>query len=329
MNRESKSNWEKAILKVFQVNNNQATLQTLYRQVPKFISDSSSEDIQHTIRAYLSRLKQKNIIEQIGESSYSLHQKQSLSRHKNYEILNLIGYGLAKFEIGFIKCFGFKTKTAFYSYMINLGIAETIGTIKNRQDLFDPFFENKRKGWWQKGDTYLHRKVLIDSLFGKFDLFDFCNIVKLFIKEKYNVTDLITEKPSPIIKSRFKQLQTTGLEAEEYFVNNFRSLDQFKSGQLEDARILGDGYDFQIDVDQQYFLVEVKRVKTNYGGLRLTEKEFYSARQYKNQFALVVISNLIDVPKINAFFNPMDNFQFSKKIISTHQTNYHIGAKNW
>lgn len=256
-------------------------------------------------------------------------ERQANTKHKNYELLNLIGYGLAKFDISFIKCFGFKSKTEFYNYIVQLGIAETIGTVKNRQDLFDPFFENKRKGWWQKGDTYLHRKVLIDSLFGKFDQFEFCNIVKLFIKEKYKVTDLITEKPSPIIKSRFKQLQTTGLEAEEYFVNNFRSLDQFKSGQIEDARILGDGYDFQIDVDHQYFLVEVKGIKTNYGGLRLTEKEFYSARQHKNQFALVVISNLINIPKISAFFNPMDNFQFSKKIISTQQANYHIGAKNW
>ena len=29
-------------------------------------------------------------------------------------------------------------------------------------DLFDHFFPNNgRKGWWQKGDTYIHRKYLI------------------------------------------------------------------------------------------------------------------------------------------------------------------------
>ena len=30
------------------------------------------------------------------------------------------------------------------------GIAETTGVVKNRMDLFDPYFENNRKGWWQK-----------------------------------------------------------------------------------------------------------------------------------------------------------------------------------
>ena len=71
-------------------------------------------------------------------------------KHENYEVLNLIGYGLAKFDINFVKFFGFKTKTAFYEYIVQLGVAETIGTVKNRQDLFDPFFDNKRRGWWQK-----------------------------------------------------------------------------------------------------------------------------------------------------------------------------------
>lgn len=80
------------------------------------------------------------------------------NRHENYEILNLIGYGLAKFDIEFVQAFGFGTKTAFYRNIISQGIADTIGTIKNRQDLFDPFFDNKRQGWWQKGNAYLHRK---------------------------------------------------------------------------------------------------------------------------------------------------------------------------
>ncbi len=38
-------------------------------------------------------------------------------KHKNYAILNLIGYGLAKFDMSFINHFGFKTKSAFYEYI--------------------------------------------------------------------------------------------------------------------------------------------------------------------------------------------------------------------
>jgi hypothetical protein len=58
----------------------------------------------------------------------------------------------------FVRRFGFITKVSFYEHIVQLGIAETIGTVKNRQDLFDPFFDNGRRGWWQKGDTIFIEK---------------------------------------------------------------------------------------------------------------------------------------------------------------------------
>ena len=46
-------------------------------------------------------------------------------------------------------------------------------------DLFDPFFpKNRRKGWWQKGNLYIHRKILIDDLFGNEDVDGYANVVK-------------------------------------------------------------------------------------------------------------------------------------------------------
>lgn len=253
----------------------------------------------------------------------------SNKKHKNYEILNLIGYGLAKFENNFIKQFGFKTKSDFYNYIVKNGIADTSGVVKNRQDLFDPFFDNKRKGWWQKGNSYIHRKILIDQLFGNLDALSFSNVVKLIIKETYKIQDLSISAVSPVLKSRFKQLQATGLEAEEYFLNNYKLINEFHRGSIEDARLFGDGYDFQIEVNQKYLLVEVKGIKTNYGGIRFTEKEFNTARHYKDEYSLVVVSNLVSEPKLNLFFNPIEYFRFSKKILTSHQINYHIGAKDW
>jgi hypothetical protein len=89
------------------------------------------------------------------------------NRHEYYEILNLIGYGLSKFNYDFIKTYGFNTKSDFYNYIVKIGIAETVGTVKNRQDLFDGMVDGgERKGWRQKGPVYKHRKDYIDSLFG-------------------------------------------------------------------------------------------------------------------------------------------------------------------
>ncbi len=250
-------------------------------------------------------------------------------KHENYEVLNLIGYGLAKFDMSFVKHFGVKTKTAFYEYIVQKGIAETVGTVKNRQDLFDPFFDNKRRGWWQKGDAYIHRKIFIDSLFGSLDASAYANIVKLYLEDKFAVVGEASKEISPVLKSMFKQLQVTGQEAELFFMNSFTMVDSFENGILEDARILGDGYDFQIEVKKHYFLAEIKGLRTDYGSVRLTQNEFDKAKEYKNDYALVVVNNLDEIPKMNVIFNPTYNISFSEKIINTKQVSYHTSPIKW
>lgn len=179
------------------------------------------------------------------------------NKHENYELLNLIGYGLSKFDNEFVRQFGFKTKQSFFEYFVELGIVETGSVVKNRMDLFDPFFDNGRKGWWQKGDTYIHRKNLIDNLFGNETAPELASVVKLFLKEKFKV-DGIDVEIKPIVRSRFKKLQETGLEAELYFINNYKSISVFKNGLIEDARLYGDGYDFQINTEKTPFLRKSK-----------------------------------------------------------------------
>jgi hypothetical protein len=101
--------------------------------------------------------------------------------HPNNELLDLLGYGLAKFNSAIISEFGFSTKIAFYQYFVDLRIAETIYVIKNRQDHFDPFFDNGRKGWWQDYDTYKHRKDNIDITCGNMNVTQFAIYIKGYI----------------------------------------------------------------------------------------------------------------------------------------------------
>ncbi|MCY7374998.1 MAG: hypothetical protein LH472_03385, partial [Pyrinomonadaceae bacterium] len=130
------------------------------------------------------------------------------NKHENYEILNLIGYGLARFDMDFVSQFGFTTKTAFYKYLIGLGVGETESTFKMRQDLLDPFFDNGRVGFASRGDTYRHRKDIIESLFGEnIDVKSYSDIVKLYLKNNFKIEEIQLTEPSPIIKSKFKQLQ--------------------------------------------------------------------------------------------------------------------------
>lgn len=244
------------------------------------------------------------------------------------EIMNLIGYGLAKFDILFVKEFGFTTKTAFYQYMVDLGLANTTKAISNRQDSFDPYFDNGRRGWFQRRQRE-HIKLFIDSLFGNANANEFANIVKLFIQDYNSKINLTSIKISPTIKSKFKQLQETGREAEFYFINNFKDIERFANGKLEDARLLGDGYDFQIQLNDKFLLAEVKGLREKSGAIRLTQKEFDKAIEFQNNYFLVVVSNLSHTPKFNLIENPLNALTFTRKEQKSVQVNYHSEHINW
>ena len=254
-----------------------------------------------------------------------MSENQNHNKHENYEILNLIGYGLSKFNNSFIKEFGFSTKTAFYEYFVKLGIADTGSVVKNRMDLFDPFFpKNGRKGWWQKGDAYIHRIYLIDNLFGKENVKSFSDIVKLYLKENYKIKDIFIDV-KPILKSRFRKLQETGLEAELYFMNNFDLIPEFQNGKLEDARLFGDGYDFQVDVNNNSYLAEIKGIRNDRGLFRMTEKEYEKAQEYKSDYLITLVLNMNDLPKFKLIENPVKNLSFKKiNIPSKVNVEYHL-----
>lgn len=244
------------------------------------------------------------------------------------EIMNLIGYGLAKFDYPFINEFNCKTKTEFNRLIVKLGLAETEKAVSNRQDSFDPYFDNGRKGWWQRNQRE-HIKLFIDSLFGDENAQAYANIVKLFIKDYNKEIILPTSDVIPVVKSKFKQLQKTGNEAEFYFMSNYKTIPDFSNGFLEDARLWGDGYDFQIQLEEKFVLAEVKGIRDKKGAIRMTENEFLKAEEYKNDFFLVIVSNLSKTPKLNVIDNPIRNLKLSRKEINSKQINYHSEYLNW
>lgn len=253
--------------------------------------------------------------------------KNSKNKHKHYELLNLLGYGLAKFNNELIKQFDCKSKEQFYQYFVDFGIVETKSVVKNRQDLFDPYFDNGRLGWWQKKDVYEHRKLLIDSLFGSEDVVSYANIVKLVLKNNYKISNFIIEntKIEPITQSKFKKMQETGLEAELYFMSNYKNIKIFDNGILQDARLFGDGYDFQIRTSSNNYLAEIKGIRQNKGKIRLTENEYIKACEHKNDYILTLVLNLNEVPRFLVIENPVYQLNF-KEIVLQSKTikEYHL-----
>ncbi len=251
-----------------------------------------------------------------------------IEESKISEILNLIGYGLAKFDLKFTNEFGFKTKTSFSQFIVDIGLAKSIKSVSNRQDTFDPYFDNGRKGWWQRNQRK-HIKLFIDSLFENENALGFANIVKYYIKEFNSKIDLEIQIISPITKSKFKQMQETGNEAEFYFMSNYNEFDIFKGGILEDARLWGDGYDFQIDINSNYLLAEVKGLKDAQGSIRITENEFKKANEVKSDYHIIVISNLVKAPKMTLISNPLQELSFELTERTSLQKTYSTKSFKW
>ncbi|VVH63942.1 FIG00710469: hypothetical protein [uncultured Gammaproteobacteria bacterium] len=148
---------------------------------------------------------------------------------------------------------------------------------------------------------------------------------KSIVDEQFNTKKITYEINKPIIKSRFKKLQETGLKAETYFINNYNDIDIFKDGTLQDARLFGDGYDFQIDTNNNFYLAEVKGIKENKGRFRLTENEYQKAIEYKNDYIVTLVLNLNKKPRFLQVENPIKNLKFKEKKINTKITKeYHL-----
>ena len=76
---------------------------------------------------------------------------------------------------------------------------------------------------------------------------------------------LLNTSIEPITQSKFKKMQETGLEDKLYFMNNYQNIELFVNGVLQDARLFGDGYDFQIAINSNNYLAEVKGIRQNKG----------------------------------------------------------------
>jgi hypothetical protein len=247
------------------------------------------------------------------------------NQHPFYFELNLIGYGLAKFNYHFTNAFGFTSQRDFCQYCIDIGIAKTIGTVTNRMDMFDPFFpETGRRGWWQKKELNQHRKAFIDALHGQASVNEYADMVKYYLATHPSLR-METVAIEPIARSRYQALQETGLQAEMYFMTHFQQIDALAEGVLSDARCYGDGYDFQIKTHQDTYLVEVKGIRDKQGTFRFTHKEFLTASTYQQNYLLVLVLNLNEAPTFKVIAHPVVELRFNEVIVQAQEIKeYHL-----
>ena len=106
-------------------------------------------------------------------------------------------------------------------------------------------------------------------------------------------------------------------------------IDTFSHAIIKDTRLFGDGYDFQMTVNEHYYLAEIKGLKSNVSNIRMTKNEYKTAIEYTKDYALVIVSNLADVPKMVPIFNPIQNLEFEQHKIASEQIFYTSKNSKW
>lgn len=220
---------------------------------------------------------------------------------------------LSKFGEEGLGKLGYRSYTqAFAEIGRSLGVKPN--SVKNWRDEFDPYYDNKRKGWYQRGIRPSRQRVML--------AFDDLSESAL----RAVVADIIRPEKRPRVEDELhstideiKALEAkkrtrrsteyvprgpTGRMAEEFFIARFcAGLTPFE-GDLKDRRDDGVGFDFEIVKASNRTLVEIKGVANQLGGITLTDKEWRIANEAQNSYFLGLVVQVLESPKIGFLQNP-------------------------
>lgn len=216
----------------------------------------------------------------------------------------LIGLYLSKFDGEGLQTLGFEgSREAFNT--IGYAIGAKPASLKNYRDEFDPYFPNPRKGWHKRQLREYCKRFLDD--FGETSFDGFTELVKSFIFSDYKIQEFVAKIEKKDFSNSIAKRLLTGIAAEEYFRSNYNSLNEFQQFSLTDTTKNACGFDFKLDLYNQFFCIEVKGLNTLKGSISLTEKEFNVAQNLKRSYCLFIVSNFIEKPIHQYYFDPLNS----------------------
>ena len=232
------------------------------------------------------------------------------------ELAMVTAFYLSKFGDEGIEKLGFRTyKHAFAE--IGRSLHVNPNSVKNWRDEFDPYYDNRRKGWYRRGIRPSRQKVMtaFDGLSESalravvLDIIQFETRPKIegelqaTLKEIETVGQKTTKRNTEYISR-----SPTGRMAEEFFVSRFQAgLTPF-DGTLRDRRDEGVGFDFEITRNGKRAVVEIKGLAKELGAITFTDKEWKVANEVQNSYFLGVVVHIATSPKIGFVQNPSRSF---------------------
>lgn len=232
----------------------------------------------------------------------------------------LVGLYLSKFDDEALSILGFKGFNEAFN-TLGYSIGSKPASIKNYRDEFDPFFPNNRKGWHNRAIREYCKKILED--FSSLNFESFTDLIKSFVLKNYDVEKIVEKFEKKDKSESVAKRLITGIAAEEYFKVNYKNVNHFSEFEIKDTTNLACGFDFKLSSDMQYYCVEVKGLNSNTGSIAMTEKEFSVAQNLREKYCLFIVTNFIEKPIHQYYFDPLNSrLKFKKTERQIIQTNY-------
>lgn len=222
----------------------------------------------------------------------------------NHDKAILIGLYLSKYSEKALEEFGFSTYRQAYN-VLGYATHTKPTSVKLYRDEFDAVFPNGRKGWPRGLKKYYHS--YLDRTAGlTFD--DFSTIVKTFVANDAEISLPGNGLPRRVFSA---QRLITGEAAEEYFRQEYATVDAFDGFECHDTTKAGCGFDFKLTRGNDFFCVEVKGLNEMEGSVMMTENEYATATAAGNRYCLFVVRNFKRRPCHDTYFNPVGSGQLN------------------
>jgi hypothetical protein len=248
------------------------------------------------------------------------------SNKSNLPQVLIAAFYLSKYDRQALDALGYNSfHEAFGEIGAQLGFKPN--TIKNRRDEFDPIHDNRRAGWYQREmrSSYIEVVQMFDGL--GFEAMT--ELVRNVLSDSSALSEIepmivnLNAKDDTPRRGVFVPRAATGRKAEEHFMRWFNEGALPFQGTLLDRRDDGCGYDFLIKSGRHH-RVEVKGLASENGGVLLTDKEWQSARRYKESYSLFIVSNINDDPQWTIISDPAEQLKATMNVRTVVQVNWQI-----
>ena len=214
----------------------------------------------------------------------------------------IVGYAMSRLDDRYLQSQGVsKWRTAFERAAKALHIPPA--SLKNLRDEFDPFHDNRRKGWRHRPLRPSRQRVMGDlSEVSDDALIESLNrLLGQDERATKELIDSLIEVRSPV--HNVAERLFTGRRAETLFLGNCEMWVGIPRSEIIDRRDSALGFDFAV-VGLSERAIEVKGLQGDSGAIQFTDREWSEAKIRRVEYWLIVVGNIASTPIFRLWKDP-------------------------